>query len=119
MKNPNEGFVGIAIGLLLGGERKEATLAHFLDVGELSVVVAEGERRDVLLVRLADGIVVVEIRVSVNDGVVESRAEQAGNLQFEKPSELVGGEGEKAVEEKHEDQNPFQHSEDDEVRDLS
>lgn len=119
MQNADERLVGIAIGLLLGGEGEEAELAHLANVGEFLVVVAVGEGGDVLLVRFADGIVVVEIGLRVEEEVVDSGAEEAGEAEFEEFGEFVGEKGEEAVEEEEEDENPFEDCADEEVRELA
>lgn len=116
LENSDEGLVGVAVGLLLRREGEEAGLAHAADVGDLLVVVAEGEGGDLLLVGLADGVVEVEVAVAVDEDVVDAGAEQARHLQPEELREPVGREGEEAVDEEEGDQDPFQDGVEHEVR---
>lgn len=109
MQNPNQGLVRVAVRFSLGGEREQARLAHLADVGELLVVVAVGQRRHVLLVGFADGVVVVEVRVSVDQHVVDPGAEQTRRSQLEELGELVGEERKEPIEEEEDYQDPFEH----------
>lgn len=93
VKNSDERLVHVAAGFLLGGKGDEATFAHLLDIGELLVDVAEGEGGDVLLVGDANGVVVVEVRVPANEDMVDSRAQQARDFEFEQLGELIRDEG--------------------------
>lgn len=63
---------------------------------------------DVPLVDVADGVVVVEIRGALGEDMIYPRAEQAGGAEAEEAGELVGDEGEEAVEEEQDDHHPFE-----------
>lgn len=54
--------------------------------------VTVSKRRDILLVRIADGVVVVEIRVSSDKHMVDSSAEKTRGSEVEEFSDLVGEE---------------------------
>lgn len=54
--------------------------------------VAVSKGGNVPLVRFTNGVVVVEVRVSVDEDVVDSGAEQAGDFQVEEFGEFVGDE---------------------------
>lgn len=74
------------------------------------MVVAIRQRRNVLLVRFANGVVEVEVRVSVDDDVVDSGAEQTWCSQLEELGELVGEKCKEPINEKENHQDPFKHS---------
>ncbi|GLT25870.1 hypothetical protein SLA2020_009720 [Shorea laevis] len=68
---------------------------------------------------VTNGIVVVEIWAFMNQNMIDSCAEQAWHLQFEEASDLVGKKCKKAIDEEKEDQHPFKHSINQEVREAT
>lgn len=99
MENPDQGFVSIAVGILLSGKGEEAALAHLPDIRELLVDVAVGEGGDFFLVRLAHGLIVIEIRVPPDEDMVDPRAEEARNRHLKELGKLIGYEGEEPINE--------------------
>lgn len=73
----------------------------------MDIAVRKG--RDVLLVGLAYGIVVVEIGVAVDEDVVDSGTEQTGDPEIEEARDFVGYEGEEAVDEEQDNDEPLEH----------
>ncbi|PON86111.1 hypothetical protein TorRG33x02_181610, partial [Trema orientale] len=82
------------------------------------VVVAVGQGGDILPVSLADGFIVVEVVVSVDENVVDPGAEQAGDSKVEELGEFVGEEGQESIDEEQKYQKPFENGVDHEVREL-
>ena len=69
--------------------------------------------------RIADGVVVIEIRVCLDENMVKSSAEETRGSKVEELGELVGEEREEAVDEEEDDDDPFKDSVDDEVWECS
>lgn len=65
------------------------------------------EGRDVLLVTLTDGIVVIETGVPLMENVIDPGAEQAGDFQFKELGEFIGEKCKKSINEKNKDHHPF------------
>ena len=59
------------------------------DLGEFLVDVAISKRRDFLLVRVADRVVVIEMRIPRDENVVYSCAEETRSVEIEESGVLV------------------------------
>ena len=68
---------------------------------------------------VADGVVVIEVRVCFDESMVKPSAEETRGSEVEEPGELVGEEREEAVDEEEDDDDPFKDSVDEEVWECS
>lgn len=68
------------------------------------------KRRYILLVGIADGVVVIEIRVSSDKNMVDSSTEKTRDFEVEEFSDLVREESEETVDEEDDNEDPFKNS---------